>query len=61
MGCMCSQADQECVRGQSGPRPPLDSYLNKLSLRLLPCCFHLKSGMQTLLQDRPGHKSPVLL
>lgn len=38
-----------------------DFYLNKLSLGVFPCRFHLKSGMQTLLQDRPGHDRPVLL
>lgn len=52
----CHLADQP----QSWPEY-LIFYLNKLSLGVLPCWFHLKPGMQTLLQDRPGHKSPVLL
>lgn len=37
------------------------SHLDILSLGVFLCGLHLQSGLQTLLQHRAGHRSPVFL
>lgn len=39
----------------------LCSHLDKLTLGVFLCGFHLQSRLQTLLQHRAGHRSPVFL